>query len=58
MTGGVIPRRNGRSSWTGYLSEYIPQGGSAVKFAVCEAEAADRLAKSLLAAGHGATTPP
>lgn len=34
-----------------YLSEYIQQGGSAVKFAVCEPEEADRLAKSLLAAG-------
>lgn len=34
-----------------YLSEYIPQGGSAVKFAVCETEAADLLANSLLAAG-------
>ena len=34
-----------------YLSEYIQQGGSAVKFAVCGPEEADRLAKSLLAAG-------
>ena len=34
-----------------YLSRYIPQGGSAVKFAVCETEEADRLTKSLLAAG-------
>jgi hypothetical protein len=52
MTGGTIPT----AEWTEfldeeYLSEYIPQGGSAVKFAVCEAEAADRLTESLLTAG-------
>ncbi|MCY4056570.1 MAG: DUF2791 family P-loop domain-containing protein [Gammaproteobacteria bacterium] len=52
MTGGAIPAAEWTEFLDGeYLSEYIPQGGSAVKFAVCEAEAADRLAKSLLAAG-------
>lgn len=52
MTGGAIPAAEWTEFLDGeYLSEYIPQGGSAVKFAVCEAEAADLLAKSLLAAG-------
>ena len=52
MTGRTIPAAEWTEFLDGeYLSEYIPQGGSAVKFAVCEAEAADRLATSLLAAG-------
>ena len=34
-----------------YLSEYIPQGGSAVKFAVCNHEVADYLSQSLRVAG-------
>ena len=34
-----------------YLSEYIPQGGSAVKFAVCGTVEAERLTKSLHEAG-------
>lgn len=34
-----------------YLSGYIPQGGSVVKFAVCETEEADRLTNSLHAVG-------
>ena len=50
--GAAIPA----AEWTSfldreYLSEYISQGGSAVKFAVCETEAADSLSESLRTAG-------
>ena len=52
MTGGTIPAAEWTEFLDGeYLNEYIPQGGSAVKFAVCEAAVADRLTKSLLTAG-------